>query len=110
MRIGISCVKYGLGQHGGVQMFLREFLKAIDKYDQSQNEYVLIFSQDREVPTEVINSQFNIFTINPPKEINIIFRLLKRLLKNTQIYNFLPGYSSEIVSDHFAKLRLLPLK
>ena len=42
MRIGISCFGVGLGQGGGVQVYLQNVLRALAQHDVSNNEYVLI--------------------------------------------------------------------
>ena len=42
MRIGITCFGVGLGQAGGVQVYLRNLVRALAQHDFSKNEYVLI--------------------------------------------------------------------
>lgn len=42
MRIGVAGFGYGLGRSGGVQVYLRDLLRALDRYDTSGNEYVVM--------------------------------------------------------------------
>ena len=106
MIVGISCVRYGSGQYGGVQNFLTDFLSALEKYDKTDNKYVLIFDNNK-VPEEFkINPKYSICEIKEVRELNIFYRILKNIFKNTALYNYLPLYRDEIISDQIKNLKL----
>ena len=106
MRIGISCVKYGSGSYGGVQIFLNSYIKALSSIQKSENEYVLIFNENIDFESLSLPYFFKIFKIKKEIEINVIFRILKRLFKRTFFYKFLPLYYSEEISKQLSELNL----
>lgn len=106
MRIGISCVKYGLGQSGGVQIYLREFLAALASHDLTDNQYVLLVPPGTAVPPEADNPRFSVFRLKPPPEPSLPIRAIKRLLRRVGIRDFLPPYAGEIIATRIADLKL----
>ena len=106
MRIGISCIKYGSGDHGGVQIFLRSYIEALSRIDKSENEYILIFDKNVNLESMAISNSFKSFVIDTEREINFFFRILKRLFKHTIFYQYLPLYYSEKISKQLSDLNL----
>ena len=104
MRIGISCVKYGLGHSGGVQVYLRDFLTALATNNRTDNQYVLLIPPEIAVPPEAKNPRFSVFRLEPPPEPSLPIRAMKRVLRQAGSRDFLPPYAGEVMAAKIAGL------
>lgn len=50
MKIGLAGFGFGLGRTGGVQVYVRDLVQALDAHDTSGHEYVLLLGPDDEAP------------------------------------------------------------
>lgn len=68
MRIGVAGFGYGLGRSGGVQVYLRDLLRALDRYDTSGNEYVVMLGPRDATPQ--LGARFRVVRLerNPAAE------------------------------------------
>ncbi|PYQ16795.1 MAG: hypothetical protein DMF80_03475 [Acidobacteria bacterium] len=66
MRIGISGSGYGLGQVGGLQVYLRELLRALAEADAPGHEYVVFCSRAEESPPLPASPRFSAARLQAP--------------------------------------------
>ena len=66
MRIGISGSGYGLGQVGGLQVYLRELLRALAEADAPGHEYVVFCSRAEESPPLPASPRFSAARLQSP--------------------------------------------
>jgi glycosyltransferase involved in cell wall biosynthesis len=60
MRIGISGFGYGLGQVGGLQVYLRELLRALAEADGGAHEYFVLAPDSGPAPPVPVSSRFSL--------------------------------------------------
>ena len=106
MKIGISCIKYGLGRYGGIQVYLRNLLRALAAHNSDGNQYVLLLLPGQEIPPEAGQPAFSSFVLNPPPELILPLRMVKRLASPFRLAGALPPRASERLSQQIADLRL----
>jgi glycosyltransferase involved in cell wall biosynthesis len=66
LRIGISGLGYGLGQSGGLQVYLRELLRALAEADVAGHEYVVVGPALGETPPLPASPRFSLVRLSAP--------------------------------------------
>ena len=91
-------------------MLLNNYLNAIADIKESKNTYYLIIENEKNLNDFLLYlsslDHFKIVNLDSGNEINIFFRLLKRLFANTNFYDILPMYESERIAKKLLALDL----
>src|SRR5207244_2062709 len=111
-RIVINGFGYGLGQVGGLQVYLRELLRALAEADAPGNEYVVLCSDAGELPPLPDSPRFSIARLRsePPRR-RPLEELLRYVLRRPPAPHPMAAEVDGLGLDlvHFATTRMPPL-
>jgi glycosyltransferase involved in cell wall biosynthesis len=99
-------VKYGLGQGGGIQVYIREFLSALVLDGNLDHEYILMLPPGVSVELPSNNQNFTAFVLEQPPELTLPTRIGKRLSRKLGVADFFPPYASEVMTKKITGLGL----